>query len=378
MIIAVPKEIGDARCAAIPDSVKKLTALEGIEVILESGLSDHWTDSDYKDAGAALETDRRALLGRADVLLRINPTPTGELKSIKKGALHISLLDPYNNRELVEAYAASGIDAVSLEMIPRTTLAQKMDVLSSQASLAGYAAVLKAAERLDRILPMMMTPAGTLSPARVFVIGAGVAGLQAIATAKRLGARVEAFDTRPVVEEQVASLGAKFLKVDLGETGQTKDGYAKALTDEQLAKQREAMAKAVAQADITITTAKLFGRRAPVLITADMVKNAKRGAVIVDLAAGSGGNVEGVEVDKEVVKDGTLIIGIDNLPGEVAVHASQMLAANMVNLVAHLRSGENGSLNLGEGTEPDEIAAGCVIVRAGQVVHPDIRRHYEK
>lgn len=378
MIIAVPREIGDARCAAIPDSVKKLTALEGVEVILESGLSEHWTDSDYKEAGAAIETDRKALLSRADVVLRINPTPMDEFGSLKKGALHISMLDPYNNRELVEAYAAAGIDAVSLEMIPRTTLAQKMDVLSSQASLAGYVAVLKAAERLDRILPMMMTPAGTLSPARVFVIGAGVAGLQAIATAKRLGARVEAFDTRPVVEEQVSSLGAKFLKVDLGETGQTKDGYARALTDEQLAKQREAMAKAAAQADIIITTAKLFGRRAPLLITADMVKNAKRGAVIVDLAAGSGGNVEGVEVDKEVVKDGTLIIGIDNLPGEVAVHAGQMLAANMVNLVTHLRSDETGSLSLGEGENPDEIAAGCVIVRGGQVVHPDIRRHYQQ
>ena len=378
MIIAVPREIGDVRCAAIPDSVKKLTALEGVEVILESGLSEHWTDSDYKEAGAAIETDRKALLSRADVVLRINPTPMDEFRKKKKGALHISMLDPYNNRELVEAYAAAGIDAISLEMIPRTTLAQKMDVLSSQASLAGYVAVLKAAERLDRILPMMMTPAGTLSPARVFVIGAGVAGLQAIATAKRLGARVEAFDTRPVVEEQVSSLGAKFLKVDLGETGQTKDGYARALTDEQLAKQREAMAKAAAQADIIITTAKLFGRRAPLLITADMVKNAKRGAVIVDLAAGSGGNVEGVEVDKEVVKNGTLIIGIDNLPGEVAVHAGQMLAANMVNLVTHLRSDETGSLSLGEGENPDEIAAGCVIVRSGQVVHPDIRRHYQQ
>lgn len=378
MIIAVPKEIGDARCAAIPDSVKKLTALEGVEVILESGLSEHWTDSDYKEAGAAIESDRKTLLSRADVVLRISPTPIDEFRSLKKGALHISMLDPYNNRELVEAYAAAGIDAISLEMIPRTTLAQKMDVLSSQASLAGYVAVLKAAERLDRILPMMMTPAGTLSPARVFVIGAGVAGLQAIATAKRLGARVEAFDTRPVVEEQVCSLGAKFLKVDLGETGQTKDGYARALTDEQLAKQREAMAKAAAQADIIITTAKLFGRRAPLLITADMVKNAKRGAVIVDLAAGSGGNVEGVEVDKEVVRDGTLIIGIDNLPGEVAVHAGQMLAANMVNLLTHLRSDETGSLSLGEGENPDEIAAGCVIVRGGQVVHPDIRRHYQQ
>ena len=293
-----------------------------------------------QECRSGVEKDAATLLGKADVILRINPTPKKEIGAVKKGAVHVSLLDPYNNRDLVEAYAAAGVNAVSLEMIPRTTLAQKMDVLSSQASLAGYVAVIKAADRLNRIFPMMMTPAGTLTPAKVFVIGAGVAGLQAIATAKRLGARVEAFDTRPVVEEQVQSLGAKFLKVDLGETGQTKDGYAKALTDEQLALQREAMARAVAAADVTITTAKLFGRKAPVLITAEMLKGVKPGSVIVDLAAGSGGNVEGVKVDEEVLINGVRIIGIDNLPGEVSVHASQMLASNMVNLFTHLRDAE--------------------------------------
>ncbi len=377
MIVAVPREHSDTRTALIPDAARKLCALEGIDVVMESGVSDHWSDAEYIDAGASIEKDRKALLGKADVILRINPTEEKEIGSAKKGVLHVSLLDPYNNRKLVEAYAAAGVDAISLEMIPRTTLAQKMDVLSSQASLAGYVAVIKAAERLDKILPMMMTPAGTLTPAKVFVIGAGVAGLQAIATAKRLGARVEAFDTRPVVEEQVQSLGAKFLKVDLGETGQTKDGYAKALTDEQLAKQREAMAKAVAAADITITTAKLFGRKAPILITADILKGVKPGSIIVDLAAGTGGNVEGVKVDEEVILNGVRIIGIDNLPGEVAVHASQMFASNMVNLFTHLFDAESGSLNLGGGEDADEIAAGCLIVRGGAVVHPGIKAHYE-
>lgn len=378
MIVAVPQETDDKRSALIPDGVKKLCAIEGVDVIVESNLSEHWPDSDFEAAGASVMSDRPAMLGRADVVLRIHPTHPDEMGTLKKGALHISMLDPYNNKSLVEAYAAAGVDAISLEMIPRTTLAQKMDVLSSQASLAGYVAVIKAADRLDRILPMMMTPAGTLSPAKVFVIGAGVAGLQAIATAKRLGARVEAFDTRPVVEEQVQSLGAKFLKVDLGETGQTKDGYAKALTEEQLAKQRGAMAKAVASADITITTAKLFGRKAPIIVTADMLKGVPKGSVIVDLAAGSGGNVEGVVADEETVVDGVRIIGIDNLPGEVGVHASQMLSSNMVNLFAHLYDAESGTFKVGGEGPLDEIAAGCVVVRGGAVVHPGILDHYRK
>jgi NAD(P) transhydrogenase subunit alpha len=269
---------------------------------------------------------------------------------------------------------------------------------------------------------MMMTPSGTISPAKVFVIGAGVAGLQAIATAKRLGARVEAFDTRPVVEEQVQSLGAKFLKVDLGVTSQTKDGYAKALTKEQLAIQRAAMAKAVAQADVTITTAKLFGRKAPILITADMLKEVKPGSVIVDLAAGSGGNVEGIVADEEVQVNGVHLIGIDNLSGKVAINASEMFAANMVNLLTHLRDEETGLLDIGAETvtaekaavadgvlashvasrlthlrnseaglldistetspaepaaAPDEIVAGCVVVRGGVVVNPEIKKFYE-
>lgn len=377
MIVAVVREELDNRSALIPEAVKKLMKIQGLEVHVETNLSAHWTDEEYQAAGARIIENREDLYGRADVILRINPSDTREIGYAKRNALHVSLLDPYNNRKLVEAYAKAGVDALSLEMIPRTTLAQKMDVLSSQASLAGYVAVIKAAERLAGIFPMMMTPAGTIAPAKVFVIGAGVAGLQAIATAKRLGARVEAFDTRPVVEEQVQSLGAKFLKVDLGETGQTKDGYAKALSSEQIARQHEAMARAIAGSDVTITTAKLFGRKAPILITSRMLKSLRPGSIIVDLAAGSGGNVEGVEVDKEIVVDGVRIIGIDNLPGEVAVHASQMFASNMVNLLGHLYDADNGILKLDEGDGADEIALGCLIVRGGAVVHEGIKAHYE-
>lgn len=228
MQIAVPSEIhaNEKRVALIPDSVKKLTHA-GLDVMVESGLGVQagFADSDYIDAGATISNDRAALLGSGGIVLRVQKPTLEEVAQLKKGTLHISYLDPYNETELVDALAAQGVTAISMEMIPRTTRAQKMDALSSQANLAGYAMVLLGASKLNRILPMMMTPAGTLSPARVFVIGAGVAGLQAIATAKRMGAKVEAFDTRSVVAEQVQSVGGKFIEIDLGETGQTKDGY---------------------------------------------------------------------------------------------------------------------------------------------------------
>jgi NAD(P) transhydrogenase subunit alpha len=265
------------------------------------------------------------------------------------------------------------ISAISMEMIPRITRAQKMDVLSSQANLAGYVAVILAAERLDKILPMMMTPAGTISPARVFIIGVGVAGLQAIATAKRLGARVEAFDTRPVVEEQVKSLGARFVKIDLGETGQTKDGYAKALTDEQLQKQREGMAKVCALSDIVITTAQLFGRKAPVIVTENMVRGMSKGSVIVDLAVEGGGNVAGSQIDRELDVDGVRIIGLGNLPGRVTVHASQMFSSNLYNLVEEFWNAQEKRFEL---NFEDEIVKGCVITHQGKIVNEMIVKHY--
>ncbi len=249
-------------------------------------------------------------------------------------------------------------------MLPRTTVAQKMDVLSSQANLGGYMAVIQAAEEMDKILPMMTTPAGTIKPGRVFIIGVGVAGLQAIATARRLGARVEAFDTRPVVEDQVKSLGAKFVKIDLGETGQTKDGYATQLTPEQIRKQKEGMAKACAQADIVITTAQLFGRPAPRIVDAGMIAQMQPGSVIVDMAVETGGNVEGSEVDKVTEVNGVKIIGFANLPGRVATTASQMYSSNLANFIDHFwdREAKQFNLNL-----EDELIKGSLMTYEGEI-----------
>ncbi|MBA7534664.1 NAD(P) transhydrogenase subunit alpha part 1 [subsurface metagenome] len=251
-----------------------------------------------------------------------------------------------------------------MELIPRTTLAQKMDALSSQASLAGYVAVILAAERLDKIFPMMMTPSGTIAPTKVFIIGAGVAGLQAIATAKRLGARVEAFDTRPAVEEQVQSLGGKFIKIDLGETGQTKDGYAKALSDEQLAKQRDVMARHCAQSDVVITTAQVFGKKAPIIITKDMVEGMKSGSLIIDLAVETGGNVEGSKLGEEVENNGVRIIGLENLPGRVPIHATQMYSSNLAGLIGAFWEDESKSFKL---DLEDEIIKGCLVTHQGEI-----------
>jgi len=260
-----------------------------------------------------------------------------------------------------------------MEMIPRTTRAQKMDALSSQASLAGYVAVVHAADRLRKILPMMMTPAGTISPSRVFVIGAGVAGLQAIATAKRLGARVDAFDTRPVVEEQVRSLGAKFLKVDLGVTGETSQGYAKELTPEQQQRQRSAMAAVCAQSDIVITTAQLFGKRAPLILTRDMLLRMKPGSVVVDLAVETGGNVEGSVIGNEVDVNGVTIIGLANLPGRVAVHASQMYSSNVGGFLEEFWNKDAKTFSL---DRDDEIIRGCLVTHGGEIVNDTINAAY--
>jgi NAD(P) transhydrogenase subunit alpha len=378
MLIFVPKEYDpvELRVPIIPDTASKLVKL-GADVLVESGvgLSALHADSAYEAAGAKVTSDRATGLASADTVLRIHKPAAEEVAKLKGGCIHISFLDPFNDRALVEALASAGVSAISMEMIPRTTRAQKMDALSSQASLAGYVAVLLAAERLPRILPMMMTPAGTISPSRVFVIGAGVAGLQAIATAKRLGARVDAFDTRPVVEEQVKSLGAKFVKVDLGETGQTKDGYAKELTPEQQQKQRDAMASVCAQSDIVITTAQLFGKRAPIILTRDMVSRMKPGSIVVDLAVESGGNVEGSVLGKETDVDGVRIVGLANLPGHVAVHASQMYSANLGALVETFWDKDQKAFVL---KMDDEIIRGCLITHGGAVVNETIKAVYAR
>ncbi|HHB75658.1 MAG TPA: NAD(P) transhydrogenase subunit alpha [Desulfobulbus sp.] len=368
MKIAVMKEIhpGETRVAMIPPTAAKLVKL-GAELEIEQGLglSCRYEDGAYAEAGAKVGTSREDMLQTADIILRLRKPPMEEIElMMRRGCIHISYLDPFNEVELVDAMMAAGISTISLEMIPRTTVAQKMDVLSSQANLGGYVSVIIGAEQLDKILPMMTTPAGTIKPARVFIIGVGVAGLQAIATARRLGARVDAFDTRPVVEEQVKSLGAKFVKVDLGETGQTKDGYAKALTPEQMAKQKEAMAKACAASDIVITTAQLFGRPAPRIIDRPMISDMAPGSVIVDMAVETGGNVEGSEVDKIVEIDGVKVVGLGNLPGRVAMTASQMYSSNLGNFIDHFwdREKKNFHLDL-----EDEIIKGALITHNGSL-----------
>jgi NAD(P) transhydrogenase subunit alpha len=365
----------ETRVALIPEHVAKLAAA-GAVISVEAGLGNSLqiADEAYREAGATVVDDRQMLFQEADMVLRIRKPAPEEAVLLKKGAIYVSLLDPFNEKELIDTFVSNGISAISMEMIPRITRAQKMDVLSSQANLAGYVAVIIAAERLDKIFPMMMTPAGTIAPARVFVIGAGVAGLQAIATAKRLGARVEAFDTRPVVEEQVKSLGARFAKIDLGETGQTKDGYARALTDEQLQKQREGMAKICAASDAVITTAQLFGRKAPLIVTEDMLRGMQKGSVVIDLAVESGGNVAGSQPNQEVDSDGVTIIGLTNLPGKVAVHASQMYSSNLYNLVDEFWNTDQKRFDL---DFEDEIIEGCVITHNGEIVNAMIKDHYK-
>ena len=373
MLIAAPRETwpGELRAALTPAGVRKLAGV-GLELAVQAGIgaAAGYLDADYVAAGARVEGDRAALLAQADAVLRVRKPEAEETALMKPGAVHVSFLDPFNSMPLVEALAARGLSLISMEMIPRTTRAQKMDALSSQANLAGYVAVIQAAGHSRKIFPMMMTPAGTIAPARVFVIGAGVAGLQAIATAKRLGARVEAFDTRPVVAEQVRSLGAKFLEIDLGEIGQTEQGYAKELTPEQLELQKAGQKKAIAQSDVVITTAQVFGRPAPRIVSEDMVRAMQPGSVIVDMAVESGGNVEGSSVGQVAEMGGVKIVGLGNLPSEVCRHASDMYSANLVNLLDDFWDREAKALNL---DPADEIVAGCVLARDGAVVHPALK-----
>ena len=377
MQLVIPRETqpGEDRVSATPETVKKLVRL-GAEVVIESGAGTGAviSDADYEVAGASVDSDRSALLGSADMVLRLRKPEIEEISQLKGGCIHVSYLDPFNEKELIKAFASHNVTAVSMEMIPRSTRSQKMDALSSQANLAGYMAVMLAANNMPSIMPMMMTPAGTLKPAKVFIIGAGVAGLQAIATAKRLGARVTAFDTRPVVAEQVESLGGKFLEIDLGDTGQTADGYAKELTPEQVEMQRQAQKAVIADSDVVITTAQFFGRKPPVLVTADMVEGMSPGSVIVDMAAETGGNVEGSVPDEVVDVNGVTIVGTANLANLAPRDATQMYASNMFNLVEDTwdEEGKQFVLDL-----ENDILPGCVITHGGAVVHPTIKNIIE-
>ena len=369
MKISVPREThpGETRAPLTPDSAAKLVKLgAAVEIEAGLGLAAGFSDELYAKAGATISSDRKNLLASGDIILRLRKPPVEEISLLKQGCIHASLLDPFNEKELVEKFAEHGVSAISMEFIPRTTRAQKMDVLSSQANLGGYEAVILAARYANKIFPMMTTAAGTILPAKVFIIGVGVAGLQAIATAKRLGAKVTAYDTRPVVEEQVKSLGAQFLKIDLGETGQTKDGYAKALTEEQIQKQRDAMKKTCGESDIVITAAQVFGRRAPILVTAEMLGAMKPGSVVVDLAVETGGNVEGVVYDQVTDRNGVKIVGIASLPGRAPLHASQVYSTNLVNLIEEFWDKPEKKVIL---KLDDEIIKGCLVTHGGKVVN---------
>ncbi|MCB9850482.1 MAG: Re/Si-specific NAD(P)(+) transhydrogenase subunit alpha [Phycisphaerales bacterium] len=378
MKIAVPLETqpGENRVALIPESCAKLIKA-GLEVVVQSGagVASAHDDESYRSAGATVESDARKLFSEADIVVKAtkpgqNDAAGGnEADLLKEGAVLVTFLDPLIDFDLVRKLAERKITAVSMELVPRITRAQSMDALSSMANIAGYKAVLIAADTLPRMCPMMMTAAGTIAPARFFVIGAGVAGLQAIATAKRLGAIVSGYDVRPAVKEQVESLGAKFVEMDLDtKAAEDKGGYAKEMGEDFIRKQREMMARVVAENDAVITTAAIPGKKSPVLITADMVRGMKPGSVIIDLAAERGGNCELTKCDETVVENGVTIIGPSNLPSTIAVHASQMYARNIQTLLNHFVKDGAWKVDMS-----DEITSGCVVTHGGEVTHARVR-----
>jgi NAD(P) transhydrogenase subunit alpha len=371
MRIGVVRETtpGERRVALVPETVGRL-AQSGNEVIVERGAGEasSFPDRMYTDTGATIGDP-----WSAELVLKVAKPSDDELARLREGAVLIAFLQPLTNHALVRELARRRVTALSMDAIPRITRAQPMDALSSQATVAGYKAVLLAAAALPKFFPMLTTAAGTIAPAKAFVIGAGVAGLQAIATARRLGAVVEAFDTRPVVKEQVQSLGAKFLEVDLGETGEGTGGYAKELSEEAHRKEVELLAKAVKENDIIITTAAIPGRPAPKLITADMVRSMKPGSVIVDLAAESGGNTELTQAGKVIDVDGVRIDGTTNLPSTMPYHASQMYSRNIQSLLGLLITKE-GKLDLDMN---DDVIKGTVITKDGEVVHEQTKKVLE-
>ena len=365
IISALKSSVGtDTRSPIHIDTIDTLLNL-GADIFFEENIGNGINVSDkiFEQRGLK-KYSREECLKKGELIITNQPLGGNELKLIKPNSTLLGMINPFNNQELIESCAKSKINLVSMEFIPRITRAQKMDVLSSQANLAGYVAVIESAKHLSTALPMMMTAAGTLKPAKVFVIGVGVAGLQAIATAKRLGARVDAFDTRDVVEEQVNSLGAKFVKIDLGETGETDQGYAKELTQEQITKQKELQSRVCERSDIVITTAQLFGRPAPLLVDNKTIDRMMPGSVIFDMAVESGGNVEGSEVDKVVERNGVKIIGISNLASKVSNHASLALSNNYNNWISDFFDKENLSISF---DFDDEIISSSVLVHNGEI-----------
>jgi NAD(P) transhydrogenase subunit alpha len=371
MKIAVPRETaeGETRVALTPQIAGQLVA-DGMEVLVQAGAGEASSNLDdaYKEAGATIVPDAAALYGQADVVLRVGRPSDEEIEMLKEGTVLIGTLGTLAKPELAQKLATRGVTAISMDAIPRITRAQSMDTLSSQATVGGYKAVLMAAERLPKFFPLLTTAAGTIRPARGIVMGAGVAGLMAIGTAKRLGAVVEATDVRPVVKEQVQSLGGTFIEVEMTEEekakAETAGGYATEMSDDYKRRQAELIAERVKEADFVITTALIPGRPAPKLVTDEMVKSMKPGSVIIDMAAEMGGNVEGTEPNKEVVKHDVLIVGYTNLPATMPGSATQMYAKNLQTLIKHLVS--EGKLEL---DFDDEITKGATITHGGKVVH---------
>jgi len=373
MKIAIPKEClaGETRVAASPDMIKKLIAL-GFQVTIEknAGHVASFTDAAFKEAGAIIAKDATSAIKSADVVLKILGPDATELASYKKGTILIAALSALGDFEKIKKYAEAGLTSFAMDLMPRITRAQSMDILSSQSNLAGYKAVLDAATELGRALPMMMTAAGTIAPAKTFIMGVGVAGLQAIATAKRLGSVVTATDVRPATKEQVESLGGKFLEVDpeMEKDSQTEGGYAKQMPPEYFEKQKKVVAEHIIKQDIVITTALIPGRLAPVLVTENMVGTMKPGAVIVDLAVEAGGNCPLSKLNEVVTtKNGVKILGYGNVAGRLAEDASQLFAKNILNFITPLVNVESKKLAI---DWEDEIVLGTLVTRDGQIVHP--------
>ena len=374
--VFVPKEItpGETRVAAVPETVKKLVKA-GWQVLVESGAGAgcHLSDQSYRDAGGTVGDDPAALYAQADAVVKVH-APRGheaggihEAEMLKEGTVLVSFLFPMTNLELVERLRGRKITAFAMDQIPRITRAQALDALSSQANIAGYKAVIMGADHLGKIFPMLMTAAGTVPPAKVVILGAGVAGLQAIATAKRLGAMVEVSDVRPTVKEQVQSLGAKFIEVETSADMQTAGGYAKEASEEFLRKQRAVVDQHLMAADVVICTAQVPGKPAPKLITAEVVKKMRQGAVIVDLAAENGGNCELTEPGKVVVREGVTLLGTLNVPALVPVHSSEVYSRNILNVMTLLTKDKQLAVDF-----TDEIIAGSVVVHAGEIRKPEV------
>jgi len=356
---------GETRVALLPSTVRELAKI-GCEVTVASGagVASHFADEEYQDAGATVVADAATAMQGAQIVVKVQAPSDAEVKGLPSGVVLVSLLSPLTEPELIGRLGKAGVTAFALEMIPRITRAQSMDVLSSQATVAGYKAVLVGANALSKFLPMFMTAAGTIRPGKVLVLGAGVAGLQAIATARRLGAKVEAFDVRPEVKEQIESLGASFLETEHDVTAAGEGGYAKELSEEQHRRELELIAAHIADTDLVVTTAQIPGRPAPRLITEEMVDSMRPGSVIVDLAAASGGNCAGAIDGETVVRNGVKIIGPANLPAGIPVHASQMFAKNVATLLGELVTDGELSLDF-----EDEVVDGTCVTHGGEVRH---------